>query len=495
MLENNEQEICELFLQLEEKNELFEKLEVNNIKIWHYIRYEIYNLILQILGIFKNPNLDKVYYKKQDTIKDWIDKEILKNQFNIKHKEVFILNHQRRIKQGDYYKCNYTDEWLKKFNRSYYVFELQHADNFHFKPVKTKNLRYIDQVQFMKIFHKKYCTESVCHKESKKVADYLIKILENAFEIVFGVKEKKKIMQIIVHKVTARDGLKDYYGYLLKRIKPKIIIYVVGTGFDQMILGETGRELGIPTVEIQHGHIGRGHLGYNFNCDVCLNSFPEYLFVTGQHEVEAIRPPIPKENIYITGSPELDFKVNYYKKKLQNRKKLKKIITFISGGEREIVDAAIEMYQKLDKDQYKIYLKLHPSEYTSWRKKYCKLENSGVCVVDGSLHDIYYYLAISDYLVGVASAVLFEATRFECDIMVLKTGRYFNAESLINTGNGVYISSTEEAIKRIHSMSSKRTTSDFYHRRNSCQLIYRAIDAILDKKGEEQKSENVYGTE
>jgi len=264
MLENNEQEICELFLQLEEKNELFEKLEVNNIKIWHYIRYEIYNLILQILGIFKNPNLDKVYYKKQDTIKDWIDKEILKNQFNIKHKEVFILNHQRRIKQGDYYKCNYTDEWLKKFNRSYYVFELQHADNFHFKPVKTKNLRYIDQVQFMKIFHKKYCTESVCHKESKKVADYLIKILENAFEIVFGVKEKKKIMQIIVHKVTARDGLKDYYGYLLKRIKPKIIIYVVGTGFDQMILGETGRELGIPTVEIQHGHIGRGHLGYNF---------------------------------------------------------------------------------------------------------------------------------------------------------------------------------------------------------------------------------------
>ena len=104
-------------------------------------------------------------------------------------------------------------------------------------------------------------------------------------------------------------------------------------------------------------------------------------------------------------------------------------------------------------------------------------------------------MAISDYLVGVASAVLFEATRFECDIMVLKTGRYFNAESLINTGNGVYISSTEEAIKRIHSMSSKRTTSDFYHRRNSCQLIYRAIDAILDKKGEEQKSENVYGTE
>lgn len=482
MLENNEKEICELFLQLEENNELFEKLEVNNIKIWHYIRYNIYNLILEMLGIFKNPNHDKVFYKRQNTIKDWIDKDILKNQFRIKHKEVFILNHQRRIKQGKFYKCNYTDEWLKKFDKSYYVFELQHADGFHFKPVKTKNLRYIDQIQFIKILHKKYRGESVYFREAKKVADFLIKILENAFEIEFGIKEKKKTIQSIVHKATARDGLKDYYEYLLKRIKPQIIIYVVGTGFDQMILAETGRELEIPTVEIQHGHMGSGHLGYNFKCNVRLNSFPEYLFVTGQHEVEAIRPPIPKENIYITGSPELDLKVNNYKKKLQNQKKSKKIITFISGGEREIIDAAIEMYQKLDKERYKIYLKLHPSEYTSWRKKYNELENYGVCVVDDSLNDIYYYLAISDYLIGIASTVLFEATRFECDIMILKAGRYLNAESLINTGNGVYINSIDEAIKRICDMPGKNKISDYYYCRNSCQLIYRAIDDIINKR-------------
>lgn len=484
MFERNEQELCEHFLELEKKNKLFEKLEVNSIKIWHYVRYDIYNLLLQILGIFDNPNSKKKFYKKQDTIKDWIDKEILKSQFRIRHKEVFILNHPRRVKQGNYYKCIYTDEWLKKFNRSYYVFELQYADNFHFKPVKTKNLRYIDQMEFMKLFRKEYNGEYMFRKESQKNADYIIEILEEEFGITLGIQEKKKILHLIVQKMAARDLLKDYYGYLLKRIKPKIIIYVVGVGFDQMILGETGRELGIPTVEIQHGHAGSGYLGYNFKSDVCLNSFPEYLFVTGQHEIRTGRFPIPRGNIYIIGSPELDIKVNYYKSKLQNKKKRKKIITFISGGEREIAEAAIEAYQKLDKNQYKIYLKLHPSEYTVWRNKYCQLENSGVCVVDDSLHDIYYYLAVSDYLIGVASSALFEATRFECDIMILKTGRYLNVEDLVNTGNAVYISSMDEAIIRIHNMPGKRQESDYFYCKNSRQLIYRAIDDILSKRQE-----------
>lgn len=482
MVKNNEQDICEHFLQLEERELFFDRLKVNNVRIWHYIRYDIYNILLRNMGIFKNPNQEEVFYDEQNSLVDWIDKNILKSQFNIRKKEVFILNHPRRVKQDNYYRCIYTDTWLKEFKRSYYVFELPYVHNFHFKPSKTKNLRYIDQETYIKVFNKKYCYESAYKKECRGLTNYLVKILEYEFGIEFEYREKKKIYQIIVQKIAVRKALKDYYKYLLVHINPRIIIYVVGMGFDQMILGETGRELGIPTVEIQHGHIGRGHIAYNFKSKVCLNSFPEYLFVTGQYEIDTMRVPIPKENIYITGAPELDIKVNYYKKKLSKGKKEKRIVTFISSGEREIADSAMELYQKLDKERYKVYLKLHPSEYTNWKKKFSNLENSGVCVVDDSVHDVYYYLAISDYLIGVASTVLFEATRFGCNIMVLKKGRYFNAEGLIDTGNAIYINSMNEAAEYIDSNnSSRRRASDYFYCKNGCQLIYRAIDDILDK--------------
>lgn len=477
---DNIQQIYERFLQLEAKENLFESIQINHIKIWHYIRYEIYGIITYIFGIPRNPNEDKKFYDKQDTLADWIDENIVKNQFRICHKDILIINHTRRVKQKNYYKCVYTDEWLKFLDKSYYVYENPYSEKFHFKPVGTKNLRYIDIQKFMKYSRKEYHCE-IHQKEAKEVTFRIIKMLENEFEIVLSVRDRKRIEQMIKNSVLSRDLWRNYYDYLLKHIKPKLVVYVVGYGIDRLYLAELCKELGIPTVELQHGHIGKGHLAYNFKIKSRLNALPDYLFVTGQHEIDTMRFPIPKRNIYITGSPELDIKTEYYAKKMVSKKKKKKIITFISSGEQEIADAAVELYQKLDKDKYKIYLKLHPSQYTNWKKKFRNLQDSGVCVVDDNRHNIYYYLAVSDYLIGIASTVLFEATRFTCDIMILKKGRYFNSDSLIQKGIGIFVNSTDEIMERINSQNDVRQESDYFYCRNSCQLIYNAIDEILNQ--------------
>ena len=479
MKEDKLQQVYESFLQLENREGWFENIEVNHIKIWHYIRYEIFQEVAYMFGKVRNPNDKEKFYVRNTSLKNWLDESILKNQFRIGQKDVLIFNHQRRVKQGNYYKCIYTDEWLKGFNRSYYVYELPYTQKFHFKPVKTKNLRYIDFEQYAAVFRKKYSLESACLKEIKTVTEHIVKVLESEFGLKFSIEGKKKIRKIIYSKAAERDKYRDYYGYLLKHIKPKIIIYVVGYEFDHMVLAELAKELNIPTVEIEHGHIGKSQLAYNFTGERNLKAFPDYLFVAGEHEIEAARVPIEKKNLYITGSPELDKKVDYYKRALANKTKRHKVITFVSSGEYEIADAAVELYKKLDKENYKIYLKLHPSEYTNWREKYHDLEKSGVCVADDHCHDIYYYLAVSDFLIGISSTVLFEATRFDCNILIYKRGYYYGAESLIQRGEGIYIDSMDEAVEYIRVEREKRKVSDYYYSSKSIQLINNAINELI----------------
>lgn len=482
------QQIYEQFLQLEYEENFFERIQIKHIKIWHYIRFEIYGIVAHKFGVFENPNGHKKFYKEDANLKNWVDTNLLKNQILIRHKEIFILNHPRRMWNGKYYRCIYTDEWLKNFRRSYYVYELPYCEEYHFKPVKTKNLRYINQKKYIHLFNKKYDASSLNPKEEIIVADYIIRTLEKEFEIHLINYEKKKIKNLISQCIGVREKLRDYYSYLLRHIKPKVIIYVVGYGLDQMILAEVGKELRIPTVELQHGQIGNEHLAYNFKGNVKLNAFPQYLFVSGQYDKDRIRCPIPKNNIYVIGSPELDKKVDYYNKSLLYKRKKKRIITFIAGGERETIDAAIELSSKVDKNKFKLYLKLHPSEYTNWKIKYPNLANSEVQVLDDSLHDIYYYLAISDFLIGVASTALNEATRFQGNIMILRKNCYFPSKGLVETGNAIYIDSMDEAIGYIENCHTKRQESEYFYHGDSCQLIYNAIDDIIAKTYKNKES-------
>ena len=479
MTTSKAEEIMEQFLEMEVKNDLFERLQIKQIKIWHYIRYEIYNMMSEILGNIFNPNRSKKLLNEKNTLYDWIDENVLKNQLLISHKDVLIINHPRRAKQGDYYKCLYTDEWLKNFARSYYVFEMKYDGKIHYKPVKTENLRYIDKDKFIKIFNKKYCFDSY-RSDCEKCANELIQILEQEFKVNLPYRYKKDIKQLVYNMSVNREIVRDYYGYILERIRPKVIIYVIGYGFDQMILAELGKEMGIPTIELEHGHMSRGHLAYNFRNHSMLKAFPDYLFVTGQHDKDTVRAPLDDDHICVVGSPELDAKIDYYKKNLSGKHK-KIIITFISSGEAEIAEAAMELCGKLDGGKYHVYLKLHPSEYTNWRRKYRNIEKTGLHVVDDSKHDIHYYLAVSDFVIGITSTALFEATRFNCNILIFKGGLSFKSQTLIETGNGYCIDSMDEAVAKIESIKTKRKPSEYYYCSNSCKRMYKAIDDIISK--------------
>ena len=74
---------------------------------------------------------------------------------------------------------------------------------------------------------------------------------------------------------------------------------------------------------------------------------------------------------------------------------------------------------------------------------------------------------------------MFEATRFDCNILIYKRGYYYGAESLIQRGEGICIDSMDEAVKYICMERKKRKASDYYYSSKSSQLINNAVNQLI----------------
>jgi len=480
-MQNEMEKTLEQFLKYEAEQKLFERLNINGIKYWHYIRFMVYMLILETKFDQVNNNM----YQKRIEIDDksmWnqIDRYIIKNPLLVKQKDILVFNHSRRVKQNGCYKCVYTDEWINECKQSYYVFE-EPFNGTHLKPVKTKNLKYFDIFEYGKFtFVKRTKSEKINVMQHAKV---LIQSLENEFNIQFTNQQRKKLVNQLIMQMSNRECYKKYFRHLLKKIKPKIIILVVAYNFDHMLLIETAKEFGIPVVELEHGIIGKGHIAYNFYEQMNLISFPDYIFTFGQFDVDTPQYPFDRKFVFPVGSAELEKQSKFYKTKVK-KKKRKKIITYLSDNTKELLCNSVELSKMINTNNYDIIVKLHPSEYVQWKKWYPFLINNNIRVVNDAKHDIYYYLAISDYVVGCASTTLYEATAFDTQILIYKVGEYYRSEPLVENKLAEYVDSVEEIYQRITSNNKIQydINKEYFFSNNSKNLIFDAIHSILQER-------------
>lgn len=466
-------EMFDRFLQYEDENELFEKKEIAGIRYWRYLRYPIWQAIMQMNGWWINITGDtgRKAEKRPSGLKEFVEQKIIRNPMLSTHKEVLVFASARRVKCGNYYQCIYTDEWLKDLKRSYCVCERNFRGQ-HFKPVKTRHLKYIDH--------------AVNIAQSRKIdvrSEFaaLLSELENNLEIEFDNKTKKALLGSLGHIINDRAGIMAYYDRLFGRIKPKIIFFINGYDQENMLMVETAKKRGIPTVELEHGAMD-GHLAYNFLRKHELPGFPEYVFTFGKYDAEVPKFPIDSEKVIPVGSAQLEREVLFYQKAFKNRTKRKKIITFWSTGSEELIDCAVQLAERLDLSAYKVVVKLHPSEYQTWKKIYPKLGRGNVEVADGSKHNVYYWLAVSDWAIGTSSTTLIEATAFETNILILRAGRYYQMKGVVEKGFGKYVTDDKDVYDFI--MSGKTTRdkdvdAEMFFARNVKERIYTTIDRII----------------
>lgn len=475
------------FLKFEHDNNLFE-MEIQGIKFWHYIRFGVYGKIVEqkedrgrAHTSLDGEKKSRRIFLKIKQIPDFILKNPL---LFLKQKDLLIFNHQRRVKDGEVFKCIYTDDLLKEINATYYVYEQPHIE-FHFKPVETDNLKYMDYITFsasvkkrvMSLFNK----NKISSNEIKDIEEVILR-LNNCFNLEMSSKD----IIIRVQNIVYNYGIyREYVKKIIKKTKPKAILIVGSYAFIRLILAEVAKEYNIKVIELQHGIMGYYHVAYNFYTKMQLKKFPDYVFLFGQFWKDTTRLPLDDDKTIVTGFPYYESKKSKYQHNKQDE--TRKTILFISQGTigGQLSKIASDLYHLLDQENYRIIYKLHPGEYDRWEKEYPWLKGVGIEVIDNNKHGIYYYFAQASYQVGVYSTAIYEGYGFGLTTIIIKLSGYLSMDYLYSNGYAKLCASAEDVASYLKSNQHNTNIEeikDYFWKSDSINNIITEVDKIIQKK-------------
>jgi hypothetical protein len=470
------EQIIDSFLQFEYEYKMF-SIEIAGIRIWHFIRFQIFYDLVKMFEIdtpFEPKGVKRNKFKR--TFRDFFREKIVFNQFLAKKKDILILPNGRKFKDGDgYYRCIYTDLLDKSILQPHYLLDGRSAEGIYAKQ-RSKNVIYMDYDMFKRITRKEYIYKSIKKYEIEK---NIFLPIEKYYNMRFNTELKRKWLKRINEITCEKRFFDDYYNYMLHRIKPKVIILTCYYNIQMMYLCEVAKKKRIPVIELQHGAIGRLHIAYNFHEKMKLPGFPDYIFTYGELDKVKPRFPIEDKRIIPVGFPELESNCNKYKK-YRSFYKARKTILFVSQGLPEIAKYAEAMADILDSKKYRIIFKLHPKEFGEGKNIYGKrLIHSNIEVYEGYDKTIYEFLAKADWVVGCYSTVLYEATAFGIKIAVIKASRYKSMEDIYKNGYGILVDSEQKLAQEIMEDTFMVNPDISIFKKNAIENILNGISKVM----------------
>lgn len=476
-----------VFNEVEEKYDL-PNLNLNGYFYWNYLRAELAWKIeqqkskLDIIRTAESESLARKMAKKTERIKNILFCGRIKK----KECDILVLNHERRVWGDDAYECIYTDEVIKKYEKAV-VLETPYQGR-HYKPIVTKRIVYTDIVE---IFSYILCS-AFRLVQAKKFDEYKQKMLDSLRQPMSELNEKygtnvkiEDVGNSLIYGYYMYKAEKAYYSFVIRKLKPKVIIEVVSYSRKCMVVNEIAAEKGIPTIELQHGTIGEEHIGYNYPRGYKIKQFPEYLFLFGDYWRSKSRFPISQENIGTVGYPYMDKMEKKYRK--IREKKAKKNILFLSTGPigLELSNLAVGLSRVLDLEKYHIIFKLHPKEYTLWKDSYPLLVNSDVEVIDNNRQNLYEFFAKSDIQIsGFGSTTVFEGLYFGLTTFLITRGMTKEFQELCDVGIASEIVDIEDLYIKILE-SEKKSTNNLNDlklwKKDGLNNMIKEINEIIEK--------------
>lgn len=425
--------IIDKFLKFEENKNLF-NLNICGIKFWHIIRFRIYSEIIRKINKTQiNHPKKKTSYLILLDLKNLLT-SIYKSPFFLRNKRTIIFNHPRKvINENGFYECKYT-EYLT--NHDAYVFEAPFQDR-HLRPTKTKNLYYLDTILYLgRIGSMLGLLRQLKNKDDNTLHDLKKSILEE-----FNIEILN--LHSLALKLTFKHLTISYLARLiLKRIKPMQIITTVAYSDINMPFIEQAKKLGIKTIEVQHGIMGKEHVAYNFLRKQNLNWYPDEIWVWNEFWATNSRFPISNEKIKIKGFPFLEKFISVKDK--QNTQK--KQILIISQGpfSNKLMDLTLKLNSKIDNSIFTVAFKPHPSEVEADKNKFIKLSNNGIKIISET--NIYKTFDESYAQVGVNSTALFEGIEFGLKTFILKND---NSDIFKNNYDVILIENEDDILNKL----------------------------------------------
>lgn len=454
------------FLKYEQENNLLNE-KWDDFYYWNYIRFFIYRNIEKKTNGFqqdhpnkKNSKIDRIHQLCKFSKYTLVNNPL----YNIKQKDVIIINHERKIKNDNNYICMYSGIISSYLKSSYYIFDSPYRNSHILKSGENiLFLEYINVISKIKTLYIKICRKYKLNDQQLKKIN---KILDDLSEI-YGVKiDKKYIINELLNMKFKYKIVYKLYLNLLKKIQPKFLFEIVHYKFETMVLNEVCKELNIEVIEIQHGIIGKEHIAYNFLRSE-INHFPDKLLCFGDYWTENERIPLKKENIIAMGFPYLENEKERIEDNIYYTDK--KYVLFLSQGTiGEKLSIVAKRLSEILPDSYEIIYKLHPSEYEVWEKNYPWLKCvSNIHVVDNNLKSIYYYFSISFTQVGVYSTALLEGLAFNLPTFIMDSNLKYHIQFLLDSEEAKLFKSEDELVNLILEEEEKRINKSVYWQSNS----------------------------
>lgn len=465
------------FLQIENKYHLYCD-EIDGVNYWEYSRFAIwqYHICSEKLGLEKSQtDSDSACeaFKKVFSL----GYHILFSGFLRSKSDICIINHERRVQSGKYFDCIYTEE-IAAFYPNNIVLERPYKGR-HLKPVRTHNLYYTDYIvvkaNLYYLLQKKFRT-NYYRSVKKKVKQKLEKPLTEIWESYQVKLSKESIYELVVKRILMYHIEYKAYCDLLKRIKPKLIVEVCHYSLHSMIINEIAGDLGIYTIELQHGTMHKDHIAYQYITDETVKQLPKKILTFSDYWNKYIRLPANIKVIAV-GYPYFEQQIksycNYVKKD-----SYKKTILFISQGTigLQLSKLAAELYDTIDKTKFHIIYKLHPGEYSGWQKRYPWLNRTEIEVVDNLNHNIYEYFAQSDFQIGVYSTAIYEGLGFGLQTMLYRIGHFDTMESLVDEGYAIFVDCVDDIVKKLALEQREKIKMPVFWKKDAMQNIRIEID-------------------
>ena len=396
---SNVKELCEYIWELEDKYNLLD-FEINGVKPWQAHRIEIYYELGKHFGVFEkhySRGMSKI--EKIKSLNSLIKNSILHSPLsNLKKVDYLIFSHPRsKIVDNesiDIYSHYFIQDLIKE-NKNFFEFE---------GPFEGKHIRefenykkYLDYIMLYRNLYAKFMSLNLSNEQYKIIKNIIKETGFNNLENILIERTKKFIPTYKIYKK------------ILEKIKPEEIYVVVSYGRAELI--KAAKDLGIKTIEFQHGTFSKYHLGYSYpNYNKELDYFPNEFWVWNDYWKNLIKFPKNSE-IKIYPFRYLEEEKRKYDKisKIKNQ-----LVVLGQGGvtdrmAKKILDN-IGFFKK-----FKIIFKLHPEEYSKWNeyKNLKKLQDElNIEIVENI--DLYKLLAKSESQAGVFSTALYEGVEFGC---------------------------------------------------------------------------------
>ena len=405
-------EMCERLWRLEREHQLLDH-EIAGVRVWQLLRMVIYYKIAREAGVFAEPHAEKQgllnAIRAAGVLITAITRSPLRGDYQ---REYLVFDHARKPLVDGRHVDIYTEGLLRTLPPgSYDVLESLYLGKHLERP--EPNRRFLDAVTIGSFVY--HVTHYV--RFSPEERDWIRRV-EAGIQREFGVSIQ--LGAIFRREINHYRFATAYYRKLLQKRRPRQIFLVVSYSFYKRPLLALAKELGIETIEIQHGTLSPYHLGYSFpETEGELEHFPTTFYSFGDYWRTAARLPLPPERIKTYGFPHF----TRQRAQFADIARRPDQVLFISQGVigPGLADFALKVARRLP--ECRVVYKLHPGEVDGWRRKYPGLAAAAslanVEVVERSERPLYAWFAESAFQVGVFSTALYEGLAFGCRTFIV----------------------------------------------------------------------------